>query len=136
MNKFKQFTHHHFTPLFVMMFVLEILLDRLARKFSLYFILPHFDKILHTFGGATVGVFAIILIEIFYKKVSNLHRFLFVVGCALLVGVGVEVGEYVSNLFLVHPLPFDRMDTFTDILCDILGGVLSGLYGNFIASSF
>jgi len=119
---------HHAFPTLVGCLLLLGILDQVARTYSLFWVLPGFDKVLHTIGGFMAALFSYIIISNWYPHLSAKKKFFAVVGFALFIGVCVEIGEVVLNHFLTHPLPFDPSDTIGDILFDILGGVLAWVY--------
>ena len=45
-------------------------------------------------------------------------------GCVIVIGVGWEILERIFPLLNVKVMPFDITDTTTDILSDILGGLI------------
>ena len=105
-----------------------------ATAFHLYAI-PHFDKALHVTGGLIVAWF----FSIFFKKdlvgVSWFHRFLILVAMAGLVGLLWEFAEFGSSFLApAHPILHryffggDLTDTLTDLMSDLVGGMLYTLF--------
>lgn len=113
---------------FVFWVVLVFALDAYIRHHSLYWIFRPSDKFMHGLAGIAAGTFAWMIIEWIGPGISRTRKFLFVVGCALLVGVGWEVLERYFVLLNPRIMKFDPVDTATDILCDILGGIISFTY--------
>lgn len=70
----------------------------------------------------------VICIGAFNPHISKKKKFWLVIGAAFGIGVCVELGEVVLNNLSIHPLPFDSFDTATDLIFDILGGVITFLY--------
>ncbi len=107
----------------------------LATKFDIYSAIPHFDKILHISGGFIVAWFFARFFQKDLAGVSRFHRFLILVAMAGLVGLIWEFAEF-SSSFLApsHPLLHkyfyggDLIDTLTDLMADLAGGILYALF--------
>ncbi len=91
---------------------------------SLFYLFPHFDKFLHTCAGIACGIFGLILIQWLIPDLSSWQKFFVVMGIVIFVGVGWEILERLFPLLNSRIMPFDPVDTATDILSDILGGLL------------
>lgn len=120
-------------PLLLETFILAIViavLHLLALKFSLYWIVPWTDIVMHLLGGLWVALFGMYIL--FVMKIVHLpecHRpnmFLVTMGFVLLVGLGWELWELLSGLTFVLR---DKVDTIIDLVMDILGGGLGFWYG-------
>ncbi len=83
---------------------------------------------MHILGGIAAGTFAWIFIEWLYPTLSRMQKFFVVVGCALVVGVGWEILERYFALLNPHIMKFDLVDTVTDVVSGILGGIISFIY--------
>jgi len=95
----------------------------LALSLYLFWILPWLDLVLHFSGGLLVALMGVwILLKIAPEQVSSSAPLvLFVVlFSALSIGVGWELFEYFVGL---HDRGHYLLDTATDILADLLGGV-------------
>ena len=95
---------------------------------SLFYLFPHFDKFLHTCAGIACGIFAWVFIEWFVPSITTFQKFFIIMGCVVFVGVGWEILERIFPLLNVKIMPFDITDTTTDILSDILGGLILFTY--------
>ena len=124
----KKILKHPGFPTLVACLALLGILDQVARTYSLFWVLPGFDKILHTIGGFMAGLFVYMIISITKPHISRKKKFFWVIGAALFVGICVEIGEVILNLSSMHPLPFQIGDTIGDIAFDIIGGVLAWGY--------
>lgn len=113
---------------YVFWVVLVFGLDAFIRHHNLYYIIRHIDKIMHFLGGVAAGTFAWIFIEWLYPSISRMQKFFLVAGCALVVGVGWEILERFFALLNPHIMKFDLVDTVTDVLSGILGGIISFIY--------
>jgi len=119
---------HPLAPVLAFWVILICAFDLEARKYDLYWIFPHIDKVLHVIGGIALGTFAWMLADCFWSHVSSWKRFWIVIGIAFAGGLVVEIFEFLQQVFHFVPYPFDAWDTVGDLLCDTLGGVISFLY--------
>ncbi len=127
MRRAEHIVKQHSFFLMVVWLVVLYGLDVLARKYSLYWIFPGFDKVMHFIGGIAIGLFAYLVLGGILVGRAAWVRILAAVAIAALVGGGWEVVEYVVNQ-VMHHVPFDAWDTATDVLSDILGGLTTFLY--------
>lgn len=114
----------------VVVLVLGILV---ANYFNIYASVPHFDKLLHFFGGFIVAWFFSIFFAKDLNGISRFKKFLILMAMAALIGLFWEFAEYLSNLYSAPLLKHffyggDLRDTLTDLLSDVIGGAIFGLF--------
>ena len=107
----------------VLMFFI-FLTDKAAGKFYWYNSIWYFDMIMHFLGGVWVGLFFIYTLSVDEASLKSLWR---VVLLTLLIGVSWEVYEFVVNN-MIGRVPFDILDTLSDIFWDVAGGLVSLFY--------
>ena len=95
---------------------------------SFFYLFPHFDKFLHACAGIACGIFGWILINLLLPNASTVQKFLIVLGMAIVVGIGWEILERFFPLLNVHIMKFNPVDTATDVISDILGGLIAFTY--------
>jgi putative membrane protein len=105
----------------------------IAVEFYLYWHYWWFDIVMHGLGGLWVALIALWLycFSRFSRKslgVSRHSLFAIAVGSTVLIGVGWEIFEYVSNLTFV--LPFENYigDTLADLAMDLAGSFLAYIH--------
>jgi len=84
------------------------------------------DILMHFLAGLFVGLIVLFVISHVagIKKVSS-RTLLITLGVVLLVGIGWEVFEYATGVFVIEdPFP----DTLYDLVMDTLGGVAAYIY--------
>lgn len=101
----------YFREAFVSLLLLGIL-HAVALNFYLYWSYPHFDNVMHFFGGAVVAFGAI-----WSFKTRNL---LFLVGVFFLVAIGWELFEYYYSIAVWDGQNY-AIDTITDLIMGLLG---------------
>jgi len=108
-----------------------------AFYFHLYLELWWIDMLMHFLGGAWVASF--ILWLIFFSDLLNLNQknslsnfLLTSFGAVLLVGIGWEIFEFKARLSFFSPLTLSVrgywMDTISDLILDLFGGIIMSLY--------
>jgi len=121
----------------VFLIVLIGIIHVTAYYFHLYLELWWIDMLMHFLGGAWVAAFS--LWFIFFsnilniKRENNLSSFLVTAFCAvLLVGIGWEIFEFKAGLSFFSPLTLSTrgywMDTISDLILDLIGGMFVALY--------
>lgn len=108
----------------VVLMLLMFLADKGASKFYWYNSIWYFDMIMHFFGGLWVGLFFIYVFSL-SGSVSNL--IFKIILSVLLVGISWEVFEFVVNN-VIGRIPFNTLDTISDVLFDLTGGFFSIFY--------
>ncbi len=110
---------------------LVVVLHGVAVAYSLYWRLSWFDNFPHFFGGMFVSLLCVWLW--FFSGYMGTHSlprprtlFLITVLCALAIGVGWEVFERLIGLTW-SPEGY-WFDTRSDVLADVIGGVVVGLF--------
>ena len=108
-------------------------LHHFATTFSLYWTLEWFDIPMHFLGGLWVGYFALLLFfsSGLIKVTINVRNagliFLIVIFSVLVVGLTWELWELFVGL---SDRLTDRLDSFVDIIMDLIGGTVAFYYGN------
>ena len=100
------------------------LMDKGANKFYWYNLIWYFDMIMHFLSGIWVGLF---FLYVFNTDHFDLRSFLKIVCMVLLIGVAWEIFEFIVNN-VIGRVPFDPIDTLSDIFWDILGGSVAVFY--------
>jgi len=81
------------------------------------------DIMMHFLGGLLIGLIALLVSA--HYKIQIRRMFLATLGVVLIVGIGWEIFEYVSGIFILEdPFP----DTFYDLVMDTVGGIAAYLY--------
>lgn len=104
-----------------------------ANEVNWYWIFKWLDIPMHMIGGAVVGYFAVfaLLAFKFYKNGSSELRVYTAdiaslgILCALIIGIGWEILEHLYGLGGF--LPEFRLDTYSDIINDMIGGVIASI---------
>lgn len=95
----------------------------LAVKLYWYGAIWWFDMVMHSSGGLWLGL----LFFHFFPNKNSLRM----IGKALifvfLMGAGWEIFEVIVNLFTIND-KFDSLDTLSDLLFDVTGGMCAILY--------
>ena len=103
-------------------------LNFIAQKFYLYFSIWWSDMFMHFFGGFWLGLaFIWFLLR---KNISLELHFQFICQTAsfvLLIGVLWELYEILFNNIIAQ-IPFNTLDTVSDIFFDLAGGTFALLY--------
>lgn len=104
--------------------VLFILIHLIALYFHFYWTVWWFDIGMHVFGGF---IAAYLLVNLFCKDVSSRRHIFWIALCgSLLIGVIWEVYEYATGMTFAASDTY-VLDTFSDLLSDICGGLLAFL---------
>ncbi len=104
------------------------LVNFLANKFHWYYSIWWFDIFMHFIGGVWLGVVFVWLCA--FRKLPLTLNFPFVLRLilsVLIVGVGWEVFEYYFINYMAQN-NFDVVDTVSDLVLDISGGLLASTY--------
>lgn len=120
-------------PLLLELFIasaLTLFLHIVALKLHLYWLTEWFDILMHLLGGFVVGLLALYLFYVSDWTEFPKHHlgsiFAMTLGSVLLVGLGWELWEvFVGFTDAVN----DQVDTFVDLVMDIIGGCVAFLYG-------
>lgn len=104
-------------------FVLVVIatLHILALEFSLYWLYPWFDIMVHFLGGLFTALFALwLFFESGYVRINNnVQNALLVAGVSILViGIGWEIFELVAGVPIEDNFV---LDTTIDLIMDVLG---------------
>jgi len=109
---------------------LTAFLHLVALRLYLYWTVPWFDIPMHFLGGFVIGLLALYLFYVSdwaeFPKDHLGSIFTMTLGSVLLVGLGWELWELFMGL---TDALNDLVDTFVDLVMDILGGIAAFLYG-------
>ena len=94
------------------------IINYLANFFYWYSSVWYFDMIMHFLGGFWV---ALALVWLFFPENINYKLIFGFLFGTLIVGLGWEFFEFFINANVAR-LPFDLVDTTSDLLFDLLGG--------------
>ncbi len=115
------------TVLFIGIFV--------GEAWGLYYVFPHFDKVMHVAGGLAIAWFALSLFQDELVRWRPWRQALVLLGVTCLVGVVWEFAEYLANFSRTsYPLLYhwfhggDLADTLGDLAADLTGGSLFVLW--------
>ena len=114
---------HHLA--YLIFFILVV--DFLAHKFHWYFSIWYLDMIMHFLGGFWLGLVCVWFLgskETFKLSIKMASKILLFV---LLIAVGWEVFQMLVNDFFAQR-SFNFIDTISDILFGLLGGLCAILY--------
>lgn len=120
----------HITKIVIGTTVATVLLHALASWFRWYELLPWFDILMHTLGGAWVASIVICVARVrnltFFASDRLWINIVVAVALTALIGVGWEFFEYVLYNVLTHIVqpPALYEDTLLDLLSDIVGGTV------------
>jgi len=104
------------------------LLHYSAVTFYLYWTYQGFDKVVHFVAGAFVGfVFSWIYLNI-YDQNQRVRPAIFVILSVMLAGLGWELFEVLAKTTSVLPSHSYFVDTITDLIADLVGGVVAYVY--------
>ncbi|MCX7710700.1 MAG: hypothetical protein N2484_12740 [Clostridia bacterium] len=114
--------------LFIM--VSAVLNSFFGEYMGLYYSTPYHDKILHMVGtfAFALAIYSVMNKIIAATPVSRLYIFILLVSLGALVGVVMELMEYFSDVLFKTYNQFGLVDTNVDMIYDMLGGILAGLY--------
>jgi len=118
----------------------SVLLHVSGYSQHLYILLyPYYDKFAHFVSSITVAVLAfvsILLINHFScTKLARWQIFFYIVIFTMAIGAFWEIYEYLLDTFLgsylTKSLQHGLDDTMIDLIIDLLGGIVVGLFGTF-----
>ncbi|MFA7662971.1 MAG: hypothetical protein WCX88_03595 [Patescibacteria group bacterium] len=98
--------------------------------FNIYTIFPAFDIPMHFLGGLSIGVSAIILLNIFKSKITTPKWFLFlwIISLTVMIAVLWEFAEFTADYFFQTQMQLSLADTMGDLLMGMLGGMTAGIW--------
>lgn len=119
---------HRFLTVFVLSLIsLIAILNAYAIEFSLYWSFWWFDILMHFLGGLWVALVSLWGVGVINRRVAQaLTRkqiFLLSVVSAIAVGVGWELFEYLSGMFVEQDGIL--LDTIIDLIMDTIGGIVA-----------
>lgn len=110
--------------------LLQLYADTLGNTFDFYTKFNWFDRVTHFIGGATAGVFAILILSYFdnknHWKLSLRTLIIFALSLTIAMCVIYEFWEYFGYSILDYKLLIiGATDTTDDLLFDLMGGTAS-----------
>ena len=121
------------TPLIVAI-VLALFLHSYGVVMDRYSVIPYYDTITHTLSSTVLGVcvfYAMMCVQVYGGgRVSFSGRWLavFTAMITLTFSVYWEVIEYMADVLFDSGAQYGPYDTLTDLICDSVGTVISGLW--------
>ena len=109
---------------FLVFFILFVTF--IAVKLYWYYLIWWFDMPMHFLGGFFLGFLAFYL-YIQATRFSFTRQLLYVFLFTLSIGIGWELYEIIFNNILAG-VPFNTLDTLSDICFDVSGGVTAFLF--------
>ena len=103
---------------------LVFVLSFIANKFYLYYSVWYFDMIMHFLGGVWLGLLAFYL---FTREALPTHPVLKMLFFVLVLGFGWEVFEFLFYNYIADN-PFGFIDSVSDLMFDLFGGLCAILY--------
>lgn len=107
----------------------------LGNMWDFYDIIEWWDILMHILSGIILGVIGECMLRNSKNTVieSRVIRFLFIAGIACLGGIIWEIYEFSIDTFLGLDTQLAKssgvVDTMLDLITDLLGGILVGLWG-------
>ena len=105
-----------------------VVLQSFADVFNWYYIFPHLDTPMHILGGMLVGFFALAYTP---HGANAIQKLIWTTIWVIIVGLSLEMVEWLLDSRAAMLLQTDAFDTFTDILHDFAGGVIAYCFGYF-----
>lgn len=98
-------------------------LNTLAGVLDLYYIFYWYDIMMHTLGGAILGLIMIVLMDRFnhLHHLTKIQKLVIIIIWGIVGGVMWEVFEYVQDVYLHTALQVSWSDTISDLICDTIG---------------
>lgn len=116
-------------PLFL--FILIILIFQvIAEYFYWYWRIWWFDMPMHFAGGLWAGLSILWLVFLsgkFKRNIPQSARSIFTIGvCSVLViAIVWEIFEYIVQIIFPHGVPYDIVDSLSDIFWGFMGGIVA-----------
>ena len=108
----------------VFLMVFLFLTDALAQKFYWYYSIWWFDMLMHFLGGLWLGL---VFIYFFLPKNITISLILKILAFVFLAGIGWEAFEFYFINYVAQN-SFNILDTISDVLFDLIGGISAVLY--------
>lgn len=101
-----------------------LIVNFLANTFYWYYSIWYFDMPMHFLGGFWVGLAIFYFFPFPDKSIGPVFKILLLI---FFIGIGWEVFELFFNNYLAQ-IPFNALDTASDIFFDLTGGLCAILY--------
>ncbi len=115
-------------PLSLLALILFIaVVNGLANEFSWYWRIPWFDMPMHFLGGLWLGLVALW----WYTRdvvLTTFRMFTISLLTVLVIGILWELFEFSMDTFIIISEQNSVFDTITDIIFDIIGGLVAVVY--------
>ncbi len=111
-----------------MMAVGIFLLNKLASSFYWYSAMPQFDMVMHTLGGVFIAIWGGALLYGAVKDSKAIVQMIVLCALVLIVGFLWEVFEFsVQGILRLETLA-NIPDSLSDMVFDLLGGILGSIF--------
>jgi len=120
-------TKRSFPKYLLLLIIFIAVTNALADEFSWYWRIPWFDMPMHFLGGLWIGLVSLWLCFT-CDRATNLKIFTVSVLSVVTIGALWEVFEFNTDTFLAISLQNDILDTISDMMFDIFGGVAAAVY--------
>lgn len=128
--------YEHKKGIFITNFTrISVIISLLANSFlgvylRLYTTSFYFDKLLHIFGTFSFTIFAFFIAEKkgYFTGITNFMTFIFILLSGSFLGTVFEIGEYIFDLVFKTVNQGGVADNNIDLMCNILGAALAGLF--------
>ncbi len=114
---------------------ISVTLSLLANGFlgdylQLYNSSMYFDKILHVFGTFSFSAFIFLIVERqgHFQLIPRYLVFIFVLLLGSFLGTVFEIAEFLVDIIFKTVNQSSNADTNIDMICDILGAALAGIF--------
>ena len=98
--------------------------NALASTFYWYVSIPWFDMPMHTIGGMFVAVLGGAFLRKQLRGRSAYEVFILIVLFVFVIGLAWEYYEYIVQFYIKNVHLADTVDSISDLICDMLGGIL------------
>jgi VanZ family protein len=102
----------------------------LGEYLGLYYTPAYFDKVLHIFGTFSFSVFIFSIAEKkgCFQGIRRSLIFIFILFLGNFIGTIFEIGEFICDLIFKSTNQNGNVDTNVDMICNMLGAALAGIY--------
>ncbi len=108
----------------LLLVVAVLVLHVLATVFYWYTSINDFDKIMHTLGGIFIALLGGMFCWRYIKHIGWCDMAVALLLFVFIMGLAWEYYEYVVQYFVKGVRLADINDSITDLMCDMLGGII------------
>ncbi len=124
------------TPLFKKTFLLLLFVGIIAVISDFFYLYTSFwwlDTVVHFISGMTVAMASVLVWDFHYKKITGTTKSLIIgfVGAAI-IGIIWEIFELHFGITSLAQGMYYFVDTTSDLLMDVCGGLFGGLYAHLV----